>query len=229
MSIHTVTQHVKLSSLNSYRGERKAKMINYHPLNKKMVAVSVVAILSLVMVMAPSTRSVFAAETYANSNHKSSSVYAAATTTNNQSKAGATTTTQSANKFVAKLSGKDEVPSVKDTKATGTADFELSSDGKMLKYKVDVMNIDKVTSAYIDSGKVGQNGNVVVTLFKSKTPAGPKNGILSQGDITPAKLEGPLKGKQISDLIKLIKDGRAYVNIDTEKNPKGEIRGQIKV
>ena len=61
-----------------------------------MLAISILAIFSLIMLMAPSTRSVFAA----------------------------TTTTQSSNKFVSKLTGKDEVPP-KNTKATGTADFEL--------------------------------------------------------------------------------------------------------
>jgi hypothetical protein len=175
--------------------KQKKMMINN--LRREALAISILAILSLIMVMAPSTRSVFA-----------------------------TTTTQGSNKFVAKLTSKDEVPP-KDTKATGTADFELNNNGNMLKYKVNVMNIDKVTQAHIHSGKVGQNGDVVVTLFKSQTPTGPKSGILSQGDITSANLEGPLKGKQISDLIKLINTGGAYVNVHTEMNPKGEIRGQI--
>jgi hypothetical protein len=176
----------------------KQKKMIINNLRREALTISILAILSLIMVMAPSTRSVFAT----------------------------TTTTQGSNKFVAKLTGKDEVPP-KDTKATGTADFELSNNGNMLKYKVNVMNIDKVTMAHIHSGKVGQNGDVVVTLFKSQTPAGPKNGTLSQGDITSVNLEGPLKGKQISDLIKLINTGGAYVNVHTEMNPKGEIRGQI--
>ena len=47
------------------------------------------------------------------------------------------------------------------------------------------------------------------------------------GYITSSDLVGPLKGKQISDLVKLINDGEAYVNVHTETNPKGEIRGQI--
>jgi CHRD domain len=53
------------------------------------------------------------------------------------------------------------------------------------------------------------------------------NGILSQGTITSANLEGPLKGKQVSDLISLISSGGAYANVHTKQNPKGEIRGQI--
>jgi CHRD domain len=129
-------------------------------------------------------------------------------------------------KFTAKLSGKNEVPP-KITKATGTAEFTLSSDGKTMTYKVDVKDIDKVTMAHIHQGKTGENGPVVVTLFKAATPTGPKNGLLAQGNITSDKLEGPLKGKQISDLVKLIEDGNTYSNVHTEQNPKGEIRGQI--
>jgi CHRD domain len=40
-------------------------------------------------------------------------------------------------------------------------------------------------------------------------------------------LKGPLEGKQITDLVKLIEEGRAYTNVHTEQNPDGEIRGQL--
>ena len=47
--------------------------------------------------------------------------------------------------FRAKLTGNDEVPSVK-TKAKGEAKFKLSSDGKALSYKLDVKNIENPTA-----------------------------------------------------------------------------------
>jgi hypothetical protein len=134
---------------------------------------------------------------------------------------------QGEQKFTAKTTGKDEVPP-HDTKATGNAEFTLGADGKTMSYKVDVMNIDKVTMAHIHQGKVGENGPPVVWLFNSSSnPTGPMNGKLSEGKITSNDLVGPLKGKQISDLVKLINDGNAYANVHTEPNPKGEIRGQI--
>jgi CHRD domain len=127
--------------------------------------------------------------------------------------------------FHAKLIGKDEVPP-KDTKATGTADF-TSTGANSMSYKVSVTDMQKVTAAHIHKGKVGENGPVVVTLFKTDSPSATTRGILSQGTITSAKLEGPLAGKQLSDLITMINNGDAYVNVHTQVNPKGEIRGQV--
>ena len=68
---------------------------------------------------------------------------------------------------------------------------------------------------------------ILVTLFKTDSPSASTNGILSQGTITSAKLEGPLASKQLSDLINMINNGDAYVNVHIQANSKGEIRGQI--
>jgi hypothetical protein len=97
-----------------------------------------------------------------------------------------------------------------------------------MSYKVNVMNIDKVTVAHIHQGKVGENGPPVVWLFNSSSNStGPTNGMLSQGSFSSNDLVGPLKGKQMSDLVKLINDGQAYANVHTQTNPMGEIRGQL--
>ncbi len=143
--------------------------------------------------------------------------------------AGTITSSIGQQTFKATLSGNGEVPPI-NTQATGSATFTVTTNKNSMSYQIHVINIDKVTMAHIHSGKIGQNGPVVVTLFQSKaaTTSSPvKNGILSQGTITSANLEGPLKGKQISDLVKLINDGNAYANVHTKQNPKGEIRGQI--
>jgi CHRD domain-containing protein len=128
--------------------------------------------------------------------------------------------------FTATMTGSEEVPP-KNTKATGTATFVSSTDGSSVAYKIRVASIKGVTAAHIHSGSIGKNGPIVVALFKSTSPTGTMNGLLSQGTITSANLEGPLKGKTISDLIRLINDGTAYANVHTQQNPKGEIRGQI--
>ena len=40
-------------------------------------------------------------------------------------------------------------------------------------------------------------------------------------------MQGPLKDKEISDLVSLMSDGMTYVNVHTDKYPDGAIRGQV--
>jgi len=138
-------------------------------------------------------------------------------------------------KFIAKMTGSEEVPR-KNTKATGTAEFILGQDGKTLSYKISVKDIHGVTTANIHNGSKGENGPAVATLFRSRTGSPllgflieniPISGVLSEGTITSSNLQGPLKGKQLSDLVNIMKDGQAFANIRTKQNPRGEIRGQI--
>jgi len=126
-------------------------------------------------------------------------------------------------KFNAKLSGQQEVPPVQTT-ASGMAWYKPMQD--KVWFKLNVTDMQGVTQAHIHTGKVGENGPVVVTLYKSETPQ-PINGKLSYGNITANLLEGPMKGKQISDLATAMSNGSTYVNVHTEKYPNGEIRGQI--
>ena len=116
--------------------------------------------------------------------------------------------------FTAKLTGKDEVPPV-NTQATGMAQFQLSSDGKEINYDLTTTNLNGFMMAHIHQGKAGENGQPVAPLLMGK------------GKITSSDLKGPLAGKQISDLVDLMKNGGAYVNIHTQQNQNGEIRGQI--
>jgi hypothetical protein len=121
---------------------------------------------------------------------------------------------QQSQAFTAKLSGKDEVPPV-NTQATGMAQFQLSSDGKEINYDLTATNLNGFMMAHIHQGKAGENGQPVAPLSMGK------------GKITSSDLKGPLAGKQISDLADLMKNGGAYVNIHTQQNQNGEIRGQI--
>lgn len=128
-------------------------------------------------------------------------------------------------KFNAKLSGQEEVPPVQTT-AYGMAWFKPMQD--KVWFKLNVTDMQGVTQAHIHTGKQGENGPPVVTLYKSDTPQ-PINGKLAYGNITPNLLEGPMKSKQISDLATAMSNGSTYVNVHTEKYPNGEIRGQIMI
>ena len=129
--------------------------------------------------------------------------------------------------FTAKLFGEMEVPST-ETNATGLADFKPKLNENTVTYSLNVTDIDNVTAAHINSGEQGQNGPIVVTLFQPDTPTQKMvSGLLSKGNITSANLEGPLAGKQLSDLLSSMHSMGIYVNVHTIQYPNGEIRGQI--
>lgn len=133
--------------------------------------------------------------------------------------------------FVAPLSGGQEVEPV-DTNATGVAVFHLSKRGTELSYKLNVANIEDVMMAHIHLAEAGVNGPVAVWLYPSAPPpqliTGRTDGTLATGTITDGNLVGPLAGMTVADLVEQIEAGNAYVNVHTEANPGGEIRGQIK-
>ena len=117
-------------------------------------------------------------------------------------------------KFTANLSGKNEIPPA-DTNASGTAQFQLSADGKQIDYELNVKDMNNFMMAHIHQGKASENGQPVAMLSMGK------------GKITSDDLQGPLTGKQLSDLAKLLENGDAYINVHTQQNQNGEIRGQI--
>jgi hypothetical protein len=128
------------------------------------------------------------------------------------------------NRFSTPLTGMEEVPPV-NTNSTGIALFELVNNN--INFKVNVTSLDNIKAAHIHSGEFGQNGDIVVTLFQSATPTDVLNGTLVEGKVAAGDLQGPLKGKNINDLVQLINNTKTYVNIHTEQYPNGEIRGQI--
>jgi hypothetical protein len=130
--------------------------------------------------------------------------------------------------FSASLSGKDEVPPT-ESNSTGTAKFQVDENSSQVSYWVNVTGIKKINQAHIHNGTEGQNGDIVVTLTKTKSAKGndsPPN-IGFSGNITKDDLQGPLKDKELTDLVSLMSDGNAYVNVHTDKYPDGAIRGQI--
>jgi hypothetical protein len=90
-----------------------------------------------------------------------------------------------------------------------------------------LQSIDKVTAAHIHSVEQGENGPIIAWLFRSEIPTENLDGTLAQGNITANMLEGPLLGKQLSELTSRMRNNTTYVNVYTENHPEGEIRGQI--
>lgn len=123
--------------------------------------------------------------------------------------------------FGANLAGDQEVPPV-DTDASGVATFEW--DGTTMAFAITVEDITDATAAHIHRGEAGENGDIVVTLFPGPTVDGDFSGVLVEDEFT-----APDEGVDITmdELLDLLRTGGAYVNVHTEENPAGEIRGQV--
>jgi hypothetical protein len=127
-------------------------------------------------------------------------------------------------KFIAILSGKEEVPP-NESPSTGFAWVKITDD--KIRYEVNVTDMDKVNAAHIHLAEAGKNGPIVLTLFKGG-PTEQVNGTVGEANVTASNFEGPMKGKDVTDLVTAIKNGTTYVNVHTTDFPDGEIRGQLK-
>ena len=115
--------------------------------------------------------------------------------------------------FKADLNGAGEVPPV-TTAGKGSATASLNTATKMLTWSVDYSRMSgPVTAGHIHGpAAAGANAGVLVPLAGN-----------------PASLASPIKGSatltdaQISDL----EAGRAYINLHTDANKGGEVRGQL--
>jgi hypothetical protein len=120
--------------------------------------------------------------------------------------------------FIANLSGLWATPANLSTNATGKAIFTVT-DAKTMLYTVNATKINHVNSVVLvlyTRGPAHSPSNVALLRLGSQEGAtGPINGTLVQGNITSSSLVGPLKGKQISDLVKDILDGKVDLRVTT--------------
>lgn len=111
-------------------------------------------------------------------------------------------------KFQAQLNGAQEVPP-NQTHGNGTAQATL--DGNTLHYTVEYSGLSGPATAAHIHGPADPNHNAPVVI-PFANPA------------SPIKGTAPLNEQQQADL----KSGKYYVNVHTQQNPAGEIRGQLK-
>jgi hypothetical protein len=117
----------------------------------------------------------------------------------------------SARVFVALATGSEEIPLAVDTLGVAFGRFVLSGDGQQLSYTVYLPSElkGKVTDMHLHRGMSGEVGPVVYPL--------------------PAPTEGKATGTvsfNPSDEADLASQ-RLYLNIHTDANPEGEVRGQV--
>jgi hypothetical protein len=119
--------------------------------------------------------------------------------------------------FTAKLSGSQTVPPVSTT-ASGTGVFELTDEGLRFNIVIDGDALTgPITVAHFHNAAFGDAGNVVNTIGDD-FDGNAASGVWSRTD--PIE---PLTPEFIDELFA----GNIYVNIHTQANPAGEIRGQL--
>ena len=120
------------------------------------------------------------------------------------------------------LEGSQEVPPVV-TEATGSCDGTLNAqeNGYSLTCNNNAQNI---TGAHIHNGATGINGPIVFFLDATTS---------FSANVTQASLDQqvqdslPVQGIDFETFLSLLRSGNLYVNIHTEDNATGELRGQI--
>lgn len=130
--------------------------------------------------------------------------------------------------FFAELTTAQEVPQPSVmTDASGDAIVFVNGDGN-LSYEIIVVDIQNVTGAHIHLGMPGTSGPVIVSLFAGDFSTEVNGtGTLVTGEITADDLVGELEGMTLGHLLAQMEAGTTYVNVHTEQNPAGEIRGQL--
>jgi len=115
-----------------------------------------------------------------------------------------------AEKFKATLDGKSEVPA-NTSAATGTADLDYDAATKKLTWKLTYSGLSgPATAAHFHGpAEAGKNAGVAVAIPNAGT--------------SPAEGSATLTDAQAADLLA----GKYYVNVHTQANPGGEIRGQV--
>lgn len=126
--------------------------------------------------------------------------------------------------FSTTLSGQNEVPPV-ETEASGEATFVLTQNGEGIEYEVTVENIENVVAAHIHCGEPDENGPVGVTLYQGDPVS--EDGVLAEDEVTAPDDGNDCGWENLADVVDAMRDGSTYVNVHTEANPAGEIRGQI--
>ena len=143
--------------------------------------------------------------------------------------------------FMATLTGAEEVPPV-TTQAAGQATFSLASktddsddhvsSGPALRYRISITGITHVRQIEIHQGDKGKTGALVATLSRGEDFGEEEDddehggGFAASGRIRTRNLKGPF-ANDWTGFSAALSTGGLYLNVLTQGNPTGEIRGQI--
>jgi hypothetical protein len=110
------------------------------------------------------------------------------------------------------LSGAQEVPSVATT-ASGDGYALINTEDFSVELVALTEGVENATMAHIHTGRVGENGGVLVDL--------------QQVTSEPGKWVTPAETVINAEILAVLASGGHYVNVHTPAHPAGELRGQI--
>jgi hypothetical protein len=132
--------------------------------------------------------------------------------------------------MAATLTGGNEVPIIL-TGAYGVATVTVNMDTQDVSWNIQVFNMPSgVNNAHFHVGPVGISGPVVVnvafppTVSNDFTLSGTANGNTNPSALIPRRDQGIGSWE---DFIQSLVGGQTYLNIHSQNNPGGEIRGQV--
>ncbi|MFC1764417.1 CHRD domain-containing protein [Planctomycetota bacterium] len=132
---------------------------------------------------------------------------------------------ETANRFVAPLSGAGEVPPVL-TFAQGVLELKIDWEHQAVHYGLHVNGLGGITQAHIHLGSPNENGAPVALVYGPSAATGLVNGPLSQGMFIETDLLNAYAG-DFAGFVQALRSGHLYINVHTADDPAGTIRGQI--
>ena len=130
--------------------------------------------------------------------------------------------------FTADLNGGNEVPGVV-TGSGGTATITVNVTAGTVAWVIDVYNLPSgVTASHIHAGSAGVAGPVVIN-FNPTVNLSNDFRMSGSANLTDL-LARPAQGiNSAQDFVQMMLNEDAYVNVHSQVNPGGEIRGQVRL
>jgi hypothetical protein len=142
----------------------------------------------------------------------------------------ATATSAAAQTFTltAALTGSEETPAPgNNTGAFGNATVTVDLGARTVAYRVEVFNLPSgVTASHIHVGGPGTTGPIIVNFAPPLTASNDFSyaGTVPQGEFL---MRGDQGIRSADDVFQAILGGNTYVNVHSQVNPAGEIRGRL--
>ena len=125
-------------------------------------------------------------------------------------------------------------PAGVDCDAHACISFCFSEDLSSVRFSIDVLGVEDLSSIQLHMGDAGHNGCTFAHLYGKDASEEPvvakprfhKSGVLTNASLAPAQdcVNGPTT---IADVLSLIRLGLVYVQVDSVEFPHGVLRAQI--